>query len=405
MAENRTILIVDDEPETLKGYAEFLAPFAGSTPTRRSSRRGAGDSQDAVAPGASIESYNLLLAESGEKAVEIVKNEMAAGRRVAAGFFDVKLEGGMDGLQTIQVIKAMDKDLRCVVVTAYHDRSVQDIHQLFGEEFKDHWDYLNKPFSQGEIVQKARQMIGIWNRDRMLQAMQKQLVKSERLAGIGQVARGVGHEFGNILLRIVGKTDLALMEKDIAKCHEHLGVVMTAAERAGVIVRNLQSFSRTEPNFQKSSIGRPIEESLSLMSHEFVKASVKVEKDIQNVPQLRIDVGGLGQVLLNLMINATHAMPKGGLIKLKVEEATGPEGKRGVALRVADTGTGIPESVLPRIFDFAFTTKGDQGSGIGLAISKEIIEAHGGELSVRTEMDKGTEFTIWLPAIAEGTPE
>ena len=228
------------------------------------------------APGVSApsqaERYNLLLAKSGEEAVEIVKKEMAAGRRVAAGFFDVKLEGGMDGLSTISAIKAMDKEIRCVVVTAYHDRSVEEINQLFGEEFKDQWDYLNKPFTQGEIVQKARQMVAAWNRKRELDAVNQQLVRSERLAAVGQVARGVGHEFGNILLRIIGKTDLALMEKDVTKIHDHLKVVMTAAERAGTIVRNLQSFSKTEPKFQVASITRrPLDESLSLVNHELVK--------------------------------------------------------------------------------------------------------------------------------------
>lgn len=399
--ENKTLLIVDDEPETLKGYVEFLTPREPLV-ARRSSRSKTG--ADASAPGVSApsqgERYNLLLAKSGEEAVEIVKTALAAGRRVAAGFFDVKLEGGMDGLSTISAIKAMDKEIRCVVVTAYHDRSVEEINQLFGEEFKDHWDYLNKPFTQGEIVQKARQMVAAWNRKRELDAVHQQLVRSERLAAVGQVARGVGHEFGNILLRVIGKTDLALMEKDVTKIHDHLKVVMTAAERAGTIVRNLQSFSKSEPKFQSSAISAPLDEALSLVNHEFVKASIKCEKKYSSVPPIRIDAGGISQVFLNLFINATHAMPKGGHLTVTVEEALGPEPggtQKGVAARVADTGTGIPPEVLPRIFDFAYTTKGDRGSGLGLSVSREIIEAHGGKILVKTEVGKGTEFTVWLP--------
>lgn len=391
---NMTLLIVDDEPETLKGYAEFLAAKEGSV-VRKSSRSapgGAGGGSAPPASGAGAEKYRLLLAKSGEEAVEVVRAELAAGRRVAAGFFDVKLEGGMDGLATIQAIKAMDKDIHCVVVTAYHDRSVEEINQLFGEGFKDQWDYLNKPFTQGEIVQKARQMTAAWNRKRQLEAMTQQLIRSERLAAVGQVARGVGHEFGNILLRIIGKTDLALIEKDVDKIKAHLAVVMTAAERAGGIVKNLQSFSRSEPNFQKAQVSQAVDEALSLVNHELVKCSVKLEKRYAPVPATRIDVGGLSQVFLNLFINATHAMPKGGALTVTIEEAD-----RGVAVRVADTGTGIPADVLPRIFDFAFTTKGDRGSGLGLSVSREIVEAQGGKLSVRTESGKGAEFTVWLP--------
>jgi two-component system, NtrC family, sensor kinase len=269
---------------------------------------------------------------------------------------------------------------------------VEEMGALFGPEFKDQWDYLNKPFTQGEIVQKARQMLAAWNRKREVEALHAQLVRSERLAGVGQVARGVGHEFGNILLRIIGKTDLALMEKDVAKVHAHLAVVMTAAERAGVIVRNLQSFSKTEPHFQFAPLTQPIEEALSLVSHELVKCSVKLEKDFAAKQPLRIDVGGLGQVFLNLFINATHAMPKGGTLSVSLRDADG-----GVVARVADTGTGIPEDVLPRIFEFAFTTKGDRGSGLGLSISREIVEAHGGRITVATEPGKGTEFQVWIP--------
>jgi two-component system NtrC family sensor kinase len=398
LEDNKTLLIVDDEPETLNGYAEFLAPREAA-PARRSSRAKAGEPSSSNGPSPS-EKYNLLLAKSGEEAVELFKSEMKAGRRVAAGFFDVKLEGGMDGLATISAIKALDKDIRCVVVTAYHDRSIEEIHKLFGEDFKDQWDYLNKPFTQGEIVQKARQMVGAWNRQRQLEAVNSQLVRSERLAAVGQVARGVGHEFGNILLRIIGKTDLALMEKDVAKIHAHLQVVMNAAERAGTIVRNLQSFSKTEPVFREAPITQPLDESLSLVNHELVKSSVKLEKRYSAVPPVRIDVGGLSQVFLNLFINATHAMAKGGVLTVTVEEAFGPEPggtRKGVAARVLDTGTGIPPEVLPRIFDFAYTTKGDRGSGLGLSVSREIVEAQGGRILVKTELGKGTEFTVWLP--------
>ena len=93
-------------------------------------------------------------------------------------------------------------------------------------------------------------------------------------------------------------------------------------------------------------------------------------------------------------------MPKGGHLTVTVEEAIGPEPggtQKGVAARVADTGTGIPPEVLPRIFDFAYTTKGDRGSGLGLSVSREIVEAHGGKILVKTEVGKGTEFTVWLP--------
>ncbi len=399
MEWNRTILIVDDEPETLKGYRDFLSPSAeGAAQPRRSSRQGAASSGASPASSAS-EGYHILEAPSGEAAIELVKKEMAEGRRVAAGFFDVKLEGGIDGLTTIQEIRKLDQDLRCVVVTAYHDRSVDEINTLFGDQFKDHWDYLNKPFTRGEIVQKARQMISAWNRGQELKLLHEQLVKSERLAAIGQVARGVGHEFGNILLRIMGKADLASNESDIAKIKDHLKVILSASERASAIVRNLQSFSKTQPALSHEKINTPIEEALSLVGHEYIKHNVTVVKSLQEVPPARFDKGRIGQVVLNLLINAMHAIEsKSGKGQVVVSTQAGDRsGKKGVQFSVKDTGTGIPDEVMPKIFEYAFTTKGDAGSGIGLAVSKEIVEAHGGQIEVKTVLGQGTEFVVWLP--------
>lgn len=393
MEENRRIIIVDDEPEALKGYAAFLSPQEEII-QKKSSRRQSSDQQGNPSV---HHTYNLFPASSGEAALEIAKKEVAAGNPFAAGFFDVKLGPGMDGLATIQAIKALQPDIHCVVVTAYQDRNVDDINKLFGDDFRDQWDYLNKPFTQGEIVQKARQMVSAWNRKKQIEFMHQQLVKTERLAAIGQVARGVGHEFGNILLRIMGKADLALMEKDAQKIQEHISVILKAAERAGVIVKNLQTFSKAEPRFQEANIIEPIEEALSLVNHELVKASVKAEKKVQDTPKINIDVGAIAQVFLNMMINATHAMPKGGTLTISVEPAKSQDGRDGVLSKIKDTGTGIPDDVVGRIFDYAFTTKGDKGSGLGLSVSKNIIDTHKGTITVQTKVNSGTEFSIWIP--------
>ncbi len=399
--ENRTLLIVDDEPETLKGYQEFLTSNTQLTSARKSSRTHASVQASSVKSDKSDKSdkdeYKILLASSGEEALDIFKNEQAQGKRIAAGFFDVKLEGGMDGLTTIQKVKELDPDIHCAVVTAYHDRTVDEINQLFGEEFKDHWDYLNKPFTQGEIIQKARQMVSSWNRQRQVELLHAQLVRSERLAGIGQVARGIGHEFGNILLRIIGKADLALMETDLEKVQNHLQVILKAAERAGLIVHNLQSFARTSPKPILSDFKAPIEEALVLVNHELTKNTVQVVKDFKPIPPLNIDVGAIAQVFLNLIINAVHAMPNGGTIHITLDQQLSKDKKSGVVAKVADTGSGIAPEILPKIFDFAFSTKGDRGSGLGLSISKEIIESHGGLITVQTQLGKGTEFSVWLP--------
>jgi len=395
MSDNRRILVVDDEKEALDGYHSFLAPGEGSDKkTKRTSSRVAPISAGSIA----IEPYEVISAESGDEAIDLFAAELAEGRRIAAAFVDVKMPGKTDGLQCILKLKELDPDIRCVVVTAYHDRTVEEIHKLFGEDFKDHWDFLNKPFTHGEIVQKARQMVGAWNRERMIEEMQVQLVKSERLSAVGQVARGVGHEFSNILVRLMGKIDLSLAnlksaEPNHEKLREHLNVAMDACERAGILSRNLQTFAKSDPKTEETPLHVPVESALALVNHDLVNASVKLDRMISAPPIVTVDSRAIGQVLLNLFINAIYAMETdGGTLSVSVRT----EGKYGV-IEVGDTGGGIPEELLPRIFEVAFSTKGDKGSGLGLSIARDIVQSHKGELTVANKKD-GALFTIRIPA-------
>lgn len=382
---NNRILVVDDEKDIVQAYLDLLNP-APTASAKVSSRRAASAS---VAPKAD---YEILHAYSGEEALAIMKMEYASGNRIVGGFFDVKLEGGMDGLQLIKELWAIDPDLLCTVVTAYHDRSVDDIDQLFGEKFKDQWDYLNKPFTQAEIVQKARQMVASWNRKEQLKQTQRQLVENERMAAIGQIARSIGHEFGNILLAILGNADLATNPNNPEKTRDRLKIIIQAAERANIIVRNLSSFSKGSSERSLADPTQLIATTLSLLSHEAKKNNVTIQTSFQPTPQVNVSTSEIEQVLMNLVINGMHAMPKGGAIELGCE-VDGQD----VLIWVKDSGTGIAPEVLPRIFEYAFTTKGNKGSGLGLSISKQIVEAHQGSIVVKTELGKGSTFTLRLP--------
>ena len=148
---NNRILVVDDEKDIVQAYVDLLNPTRSGS-VKHSSRKSAAVNN--AEEKANVSEYEILKAYSGEEALELIQAEYKAGRRIVGGFFDVKLEGGMDGLQLIRELWKLDPDLLCTVVTAYHDRSIDDIDQLFGSQFKDQWDYLNKPFTQAEIVKK-----------------------------------------------------------------------------------------------------------------------------------------------------------------------------------------------------------------------------------------------------------
>jgi C4-dicarboxylate-specific signal transduction histidine kinase len=156
----QVILVVDDEPAILDTYRLYLdvEPAQGL----RSSRAGR---VAAPAPVAGVRP-RLLLCGSGEEAVEAVQQVIARGGEIAAGFFDMKMPGGIDGLETIRKVRALDPRVLCTIVTAYHDRSLDEINAVFAGGHEDEWDYLSKPFTEEEILQKTRNVVSSWLRRR-----------------------------------------------------------------------------------------------------------------------------------------------------------------------------------------------------------------------------------------------
>lgn len=232
-----------------------------------------------------------------------------------------------------------------------------------------------------------------------LDHLQKQLVESERHAAIGQVARGVGHEFGNILMRVLGKIDLALLDTKEEKTRAHLQTALGAIERAKIILQNLKSYSKTSAEKQERfSVATVFDQTLTLIAHELKTGNIQVTKDFQAVPEIEGDPVAIGQVFLNLLINAKQAMPEGGTLDVQI--APSAEGNW-MDIRVKDSGVGIPPDVLPKVFETAFSTKGDQGSGLGLSISKSIVEKQGGEIRVASTPGQGALFHIRFPFAGE----
>jgi diguanylate cyclase (GGDEF)-like protein len=192
---NTTVLFVDDEEGILKSYRELLLDKAGvdlsAIKLSRRKRRGETSPIQAQAADKQLK-YNLLLAPSGEKAVQLVKQEMAAGKRVAVGFFDMFMPGGMDGLETIKQLRALDPEMLCAVVTAYTDRPLDNIAKLFDNQ--DEWIYFNKPFTSGELRQSVASLVSLWNRRQIEKKLTGNLERNRNalihlLEGLSKISR------------------------------------------------------------------------------------------------------------------------------------------------------------------------------------------------------------------------
>jgi signal transduction histidine kinase len=236
-----------------------------------------------------------------------------------------------------------------------------------------------------------------------LKATQEKLVFQERLAAIGQVAAAVGHELRNPLAVLTNT--LYLIRAGFSGDEEQrMGRHVDRAERevgaAVVIVESLLEFARArEPLDESVDLGDLVEEALSVAPPP---EGVEVQLEgLETAPVVRADHQQLRQVLLNLVTNAYQAMAGVGLLTIRAQAA--PDG--GVELAVSDTGSGMDAETAAHVFDAFFTRKA-KGIGLGLAVTKRIVEAHGAAITVESAVDGGTTFAVTLPSarVAEEVP-
>lgn len=237
-----------------------------------------------------------------------------------------------------------------------------------------------------------------------LEATTKQLIMSEKLAAIGEITAGVAHEINNPIAVMQGNLDVVRSligdRADIVRTEFKL--LDEQIYRINQIVTKLLQFARPEEYagyIERYAIERVISDCLPLVQHLLNKASIDVVRNDCAVGLVLMNRTELQQVIVNLIVNAIHAMPDGGRLTLRTFDAI-EGGARGLVTEVADTGIGMNADVLEKIFDPFFTTKRRDGTGLGLSISQTLVTRQGGRISVESAPGKGTTFSIWLPEAA-----
>jgi signal transduction histidine kinase len=235
-------------------------------------------------------------------------------------------------------------------------------------------------------------------RTKELDEAQERLIRMERLAILSQMASKVGHELRNPLAAIKNAAyflNIVLEEPD-PKVKEMLEILERKVNTCERIISSLLDFGRTKPPaWQKVDINDTIKEALSRAT---VPPNVEVVSQLdETLPIIRADPNQLGQAFGSIILNAIQAMPEGGQLVVKTAEVSEnlPQSEW-VAISFADTGVGIPKENLDKLFEPLFTTKA-KGIGLGLAVTKTLVEGHGGTIEVQSEVEKGSTFTVRLP--------
>ena len=348
------------------------------------------------------EEFEVVTADNGPRGLEILKT-----REIGVLISDQRMPG-MTGVEVLEAARAASPETVRVLITAYSDlgEAIASINRGAVER------YLRKPWQPDELRAALRESMATYNARRKMRAMERRLVETERVYALGVVAASVAHELRSPLTVLLASIELAQMHQErlldetkagdprIADCIRHsvelLGEAAHAAEQLVDITRGMELGQR-----QRASKRIDLREIVTLTSRilrsELIKkAQLDTTSDL-DLPMVNGEPHKLGQVVLNLMVNAIQALPAGRSTTNRVRVALRRAGSQ-VALEVEDNGPGIAPEALPHIFDPFFTTKEDGGTGLGLAISRQIIEEMGGSIEVESSSERGSRFTVLLPA-------
>ena len=357
--------------------------------------------------------YLLDTAVDGEEAIEKIRTN-----EYAVILTDMRMPR-KDGLAVIAAAREHLPDAEIIVLTGHG--SLENALQAF--KAGNIFEYLLKPLDDigvlNTVVARAieRRNLRKHNRELFeqlqrayeeLRQKSEMLIQNEKMSAIGVLAAGVAHELNNPLTAVVGFAQM-IAEKlkanrpanwsdtEYERAQQALENLVQGAHRARDIVGSLLRFARaTKPDARTLvDINQTLRDAFVFTEHLLLRHGIMLEKRLApELPPVWGNSARLQHVFTNLLINAQQATPSGGTVRVLTERAEQP---KGVWVHVEDTGEGIPPEALERIFE-PFYTRKEHGTGLGLSIAKQIIEEHGGEIRVASELGKGARFSVFLPA-------
>lgn len=379
--------------------------------------------------------YDVLEAGDGETGLALCRAEVPDALVV-----DISMPG-MSGLELLERLKAEFPQTPVLICSG--NGVLQDVVQALR---LGAWDYIMKPIPKMAFLENAiehaleratllrenrayqeqleRQTRELADANDSLraemeqrQSLQDQLIRSERLAAVGTLAAGVAHQFNNVNTIIMGYADIALEDPALPEhLRANLRTIRGGTERVSTVAKNLLAFTRSRKGpIQPGDVNDVVRDAMDLLERQLDTEGVAHQLTLAETPPVMMDRALLTQVVLNLMVNAHHAML--GRLQRTLSVSTGVDGEAGnVYVRVQDTGCGIPANQVAEIFTPFFSTKGEhcvgkstqsgvRGTGLGLSVANTIATNHGGGILVESEVDVGSTFTLVTPIAGEAELE
>jgi two-component system, NtrC family, sensor kinase len=278
-------------------------------------------------------------------------------------------------------------------------RPLNELRQAMAVVGAGDLDHVIAPSSRDEIGELARAFAQMTDRLRQSHA---QLIQSEKLASIGQMAAAVAHGLRNPLASLRAAAQLARHRVDAPAAREQLTAIVEQVDRLDLRITHLLAFSRPAPfHLLRESVRQLVEGALGGVSQLLRERRVELALSFPpTLPDVRVDPMRLEQTLTEIVSNALDAMPDGGKLSIDGRREPSDTGTDGVTVAITDSGKGIPPEVLANVCEPFFTTRAE-GTGLGLAIAKRYVEETGGRLSISSVVGQGTTVRLWLPSAGE----
>ena len=348
--------------------------------------------------------YEVHTAANGEEALALV-----AGDPPDLILLDVMMPR-LDGYEVARRVKGspVTQNIPIIMITAHDDRDARMRGLSAGAE-----DFLSKPVDRAELSVRVKNLLRLKAfgdyYSRYSETLESQLRQSQKMEALGQLASGVAHDFNNLLTVIMSYADLVIEDlKPGETAHDDLLQVVAAATSAASLTRQLLAFSRKQVLKPTAIDVNELVGGMEKMLARLIRDNVELVTVLAIAPGgVRADHGQLEQVLMNLVVNARDAMPKGGRLIIQTAEvevaASGTNDVAGgpyITIAVSDTGTGMDDATKERLFEPFFTTKEPgKGTGLGLATVYGIVQQSGGFLRVDSTLGEGTTFRVYLPRV------
>ena len=236
--------------------------------------------------------------------------------------------------------------------------------------------------------------------EQQMKVLEERLLHAQKMGSVGALASSITHEFNNILMTVINYAKMGVRHKDDKVRNKAFDRILSAGQRASKITTGMLAYARnTSDRKEPVLLNKLLEDVLVLVQKDLQMHRIAVDETIQEGVWANVNSSQIQQIVLNLIVNARQAMKDGG--RLKVQIVDNPT-EGWAELTIGDSGCGIPNDQLAKIFEPAYTTKkqdanGQGGSGIGLSLCRQIIESHQGRIRVASEVGKGTLFTLKLP--------